>query len=140
MRQQQRPFVVEIKQKRGLVKRPQSIWGGIDMAAIAKEVAEAKTEGAIAEAMPQPISAEDGRPQPMPPTGEAASDAKDEIVPNGSLVKPMAVEEAPMPEASKAQTGARRTRKKKRWQKDIPLPRGQRWKRRLPWVLRQSKV
>lgn len=28
---QQRPLVVEIKQKRGLVKRPQSIWAGIDL-------------------------------------------------------------------------------------------------------------
>ncbi|TIW71908.1 MAG: hypothetical protein E5V42_02410, partial [Mesorhizobium sp.] len=78
MRQPQRPFVVEIKQKRELVKRPQSIWGGIDLAAIANELSEAKKEGAIAEATPQPIFAEDGRPQPMPTTGEAASDAKDE--------------------------------------------------------------
>ncbi|MER9070785.1 hypothetical protein NKH84_30350 [Mesorhizobium sp. M0902] len=46
---QQRPFVVEIKQKRGLMKRPQSIWGGIDLAAIANDIAEAKTEGEIAE-------------------------------------------------------------------------------------------
>lgn len=47
MRQPRRPFVVEIKQKRGLVKRPQSIWGGIDLAAIANDVAEAKAEAAI---------------------------------------------------------------------------------------------
>ncbi|TIT10273.1 MAG: transposase, partial [Mesorhizobium sp.] len=45
MRQPQRPFVVEIKQKRELVKRPQSIWGGIDLAAIANELSEAKKEG-----------------------------------------------------------------------------------------------
>ncbi len=31
---QQRPLAVEIKQKRGLVKRPQSIWAGIDLTAI----------------------------------------------------------------------------------------------------------
>lgn len=137
---QQRPFVVEIKQKRGLVTRPQSIWGGIDMAAIAKQVAEAKTEGAIAEATPQPIFSEDVRPQPMLTTGEAVSDAKGVIVPDGSIPKPPTVEEAPMAESSNAQTGGRRTRKLKRRQKDVPLPRGQRWKRRLPWVLRQIRA
>lgn len=140
MRQPQRPFVVEIKQKRGLVKRPQSIWGGIDLAAIANEVAEAKTEGAIAEATPQPTFPEDVRPQPMLTTGETASDAKGVIVPDVSIPQPPTVEEAPMPEASNAQTRGRRTRKLKRWQKDVPLPRGQRWKRRLPWVLRQIRA
>ncbi|BCH05344.1 hypothetical protein MesoLj131b_73430 (plasmid) [Mesorhizobium sp. 131-2-5] len=139
MRQPQRPFVVEIKQKRGLVKRPQSIWGGIDLAAIANEVAEAKTE-AIAKATPQPILPENARAQPMLTTGEPVSDAKGVIVPDGSIPQPPTVEEAPMPEASNAQTRGRRTRKLKRWQKDVPLPRGQRWKRRLPWVLRQIRA
>ena len=144
MRQPQRPFVVEIKQKRGLVKRPQSIWGGIDLAAIANDVAEAKAEAkaeaAIAEAPPPPLFSEDVPPQPMLTTGETVSDAKGVIVPDESLPKPPTVEEAAMPEASNAQTEGRRTRKLKRWQKDVPLPRGQRWKRRLPWVLRQSRA
>lgn len=39
---QQRPFVVEIKQKRGLLKRPESIWAGIDLAAIAKRCRESE--------------------------------------------------------------------------------------------------
>ncbi|ESX62700.1 hypothetical protein X759_34525 [Mesorhizobium sp. LSHC420B00] len=39
---QQRPFVVEIKQKRWLVKRPHSIWAGIDLAAITNDIAEAR--------------------------------------------------------------------------------------------------
>ncbi|UVK49022.1 hypothetical protein BPNPMPFG_006688 (plasmid) [Mesorhizobium sp. AR07] len=140
MRQPQRPFVVEIKQKRGLVKRPQSIWGGIDLAAIANDVAEAKAEAAIAKAVSQPTFPEDVPPQPMLTTGETVSDAKGVTVPDESLPKPPTVEEAAMPEASNAQTEGRRTRKLKRWQKDVPLPRGQRWKRRLPWVLRQSRA
>ncbi|PZV34443.1 hypothetical protein [Mesorhizobium kowhaii] len=140
MRQPQRPFVVEIKQKRGLVKRPQSIWGSIDLAAIANEVAEAKTEGAIAKATPQPTFSEDLRSQPVPTTSEAVSDVKDVIMPDGSSPKPPTVEEALVPEAPTALTGGRRTRKLKRWQKDVPLPRGQRWKRRLPWVLRQIRA
>lgn len=140
MRQQQRPFVIEIKQKRGPVKRPQSIWGGIDLAAIANDVAEANTEGAIAEATPPPIfPGEDVRSQPMLTTGEAVSDAKHVIMADASLPEPPTVEEARVREASNAPAGVRRTRSKKRWQKDVPLPRGERWKRRVPWMLRQSR-
>ncbi|WP_292669270.1 hypothetical protein [Mesorhizobium sp.] len=132
---QQRPFVVEIKQKRGVVKRPQSIWGGIDLAAIANDKAEAKTEGPVAEAAISP--GEDVRSQPIAATGEAVSDAVDMIMPDVSLPEPTTVEEAPGSEAS---TGDRRARKKKRWQKDVPLPRAERWKRHLPWVFRQSRA
>lgn len=140
MRQPQRPFVVEIKQKRGLVKRPQSIWSGIDLAAIANEVAEAKTDGVTAEAPPPPIFPEDVRHQPMLATGKAVADAMDVTAPDGSLPQPPTVEEAPTPEPSITPAGGTRTRTLKRWQKDVPLPRGQRWKRRLPWVLRQSRA
>ncbi|WP_287161825.1 hypothetical protein [Mesorhizobium sp.] len=41
---QQRPFVVEIKQKRGLVNRPQSIWAGIDLAAIKDALQNSRRE------------------------------------------------------------------------------------------------
>ncbi|WP_292412310.1 hypothetical protein [Mesorhizobium sp.] len=34
------PFVVEVKQKREPVKRPEPLWAGIDLAALAKDVAE----------------------------------------------------------------------------------------------------
>ncbi|MER8837033.1 hypothetical protein [Mesorhizobium sp. M0909] len=101
---QQRPFVVEIKQKRGLIKRPQSIWAGIDLAAIANDIAEAKTEGAIAEAPIVPC--EDVRSRPMAAVGEAVPDAKDVITPDVSLPKPATVEEAPVPKASNAPTEA----------------------------------
>ncbi|WP_292537126.1 hypothetical protein [Mesorhizobium sp.] len=141
MKQQKRPFVVEIKQKRGLVKRLQSIWGGIDLAAIANDVAEATTEGAIAEAKPQPIfsGGEDIRSQPIPTTGEALSEVKHVIMPDASVAEPPTVEEGRVAEALNAPAGVRRTRRKKRSQEDVRLPRGERWKRRLPWVLRQSR-
>ncbi|UVC15168.1 hypothetical protein [Mesorhizobium onobrychidis] len=115
MRQQQRPFVVEIKQKRGLVKRPQSIWGGVDLAAIANDVAETKTDGAIAETTPQPIFPdEDVRSQPILTTGEVVSDAKHVTMPDASLPEPSMAEEAKIPETSNAPAGVRRTRSKKR--------------------------
>lgn len=41
---------------------------------------------------------------------------------------------------SNAPTEGRRTRKKKRWQKDVSLRPGERWKRRLPWVLRHNRA
>ncbi|MES0070262.1 hypothetical protein NKJ73_31550 [Mesorhizobium sp. M0074] len=135
---QQRPFVVEMKQKRGLMKRPQSIWGGIDLAAIANDIAEAKTKGAIAEALILPC--EDIGSRPMAAVGEAVPDAKDVIMPDGSLPKQPTVEEAPVPKASNPPTEDRRTRQKKRWEKNVALPRGERWKRRLPWVLRQRRA
>ncbi|MER8562941.1 MULTISPECIES: hypothetical protein [unclassified Mesorhizobium] len=135
---QQRPFVVEIKQKRGLMKRPQSIWGGIDLAAIANDIAEAKTEGAIAEVPIFPC--EDIRSRPMAAVGEAVPDGKEVIMPDGSLPKQPTVEKAPVPKASNPPTEDRRTRQKKRRQKDVALPRGERWKRRLPWVLRQRRA
>lgn len=76
----------------------------------------------------------------MAAVGEAVPDAKDVIMPDVSLPKPPTVEEAPFPRSSNAPTGDRRTRKKKRWQKDVALPRDERWKRRLPWVLRQRRA
>jgi hypothetical protein len=35
MRVQKRPFVVEIRQKRGAIKRPPSIWSDVDLAGAA---------------------------------------------------------------------------------------------------------
>ncbi|MFD2053308.1 hypothetical protein ACFSQT_09460 [Mesorhizobium calcicola] len=130
---QQRPFVVEIKQKRELVKRPQSIWAGIDLAAITNDIAEAE---AIAEAPIFPC--EDVRSRPMAAIDEA-SDAKEVTTPDVSLPMPPTFGEAKILEASNAPTEGRRTRKKKRWQTDVLLRRGERWKRRLPWVLRQGR-
>lgn len=40
MRRQTRPFVVEVKKKRGDTVRKQSIWGGLDLSAIAAETTE----------------------------------------------------------------------------------------------------
>lgn len=137
---QQRPFVVEIKQKRGLVKRPESIWAGIDLAAIANGVAKANTKGAVAEATRQPIGPGGNLSQPVFTTSEEVSQAKEMTVPDASRPEPPTIEKAPVPDASHAPTGDRRTRRKKRWQKDVPLPRGERWKRRLPWALRQSRA
>ncbi|MER9674587.1 hypothetical protein [Mesorhizobium sp. M0208] len=139
MKQQNRPFVVEIKQKRALVKRPESIWAGIDLAALAKDVAEAKTDSVVAEATSQPISpGEDLRSRLMLTTGEAVSEVRHVILPVAPPPEGPSVERALVPEVSNAPAGVRWPPRKKR-QEDVPLPRGEKWKRRLPWVLRPSR-
>ncbi|MFB9984606.1 transposase [Mesorhizobium kowhaii] len=40
MKQQTRPFIVEVKQKRGVQKQGRPIWGDVDLSAIAAEVAK----------------------------------------------------------------------------------------------------
>lgn len=134
---QQRPFVVEIKQKRGLVKRPDSIWAGIDLAAISNDVTTADTKGALASATPQPVRPSEDVSLPVFTTASVVPDDQHVIAPKTSLLQPSTAEDTPVPDASPAPPGDRRSRRRKRWHKDVPLPRGERWKRRLPWVLRQ---
>ncbi|BAV52517.1 Uncharacterized protein MLTONO_p0047 (plasmid) [Mesorhizobium loti] len=99
---QQRPFVVEIKQKRGLVKRPQSIWGGIDLVAITSDIAKAKADGVISEATRRPIFLEDVRSPPVLITGDAGSDPEYMNMLDASLPQPPTAEEEPVPDGSKA--------------------------------------
>ena len=40
MKRQARPFTVEVKRKRGVQERGRSIWGGIDLSAVATEMAQ----------------------------------------------------------------------------------------------------
>jgi hypothetical protein len=136
----QRPFVVEIKQKRGLVKRPDSIWAGIDLAAIATDMAKANSKAELTEAAPEQIITSENLSKPVFTPAEAVSDAKDMIRPDASLPEPPTVEKAPVSDPSRSPPGDRWTRRKKRWEEDVPLPRGERWKRRLPWLLRQRRA
>lgn len=135
---QQRPFVVEIKQKRGLVKRPESIWAGIDLAAIANDVGKADAKSAVAAATLQPIRASEDVSVPVFTTTNVAPDDQHGIAPKTSLLEHSVTKDMPVTDASHAPAGERRPRRRKRWQKDFPLPRGERWKRRLPRVLRRK--
>ncbi|GLR45537.1 hypothetical protein GCM10007880_60550 [Mesorhizobium amorphae] len=114
------------------MKRSESIWAGIDLAGLAKDVAEAKTDSVVAEATPRPVSpAEDLGSKAMLTTGEAISEVKHVIMLETSLPQSPSVEET-------SPTEVRWAPKKKRQLEHVPLPRGEKWKRRLPWVLRQS--
>lgn len=47
MRRQTRPFIVEVKQKRGHPKQSHSIWGDLDLSAIIAETTSGFEEGKL---------------------------------------------------------------------------------------------
>jgi len=60
MRRQARPFVVEVKQKRGNLKRGRSIWGDLDLSAVAAEVEELElSKPQLVDSNEIPVDAED---------------------------------------------------------------------------------
>jgi hypothetical protein len=142
MKPQKRPFVVEIKQSRRGAKRPQhSIWGDLDLTAVKADVAESDPEivtrpntsavsaaasgssnsARILPALVAPAASkgpEDaaiGTVDPAP--GETDGDGDSLAVPSQTPTK-----------------WVRRARLRRVC--DKPLPAGQRWKRRLPKLLR----
>ncbi|MBZ9711136.1 transposase [Mesorhizobium sp. ESP7-2] len=65
MRQQTRPFIVEVKQKRGIQKRRNSIWGDVDLSAAMAETAKASEtidlpNGHVVDSSLRPVDAEGG--------------------------------------------------------------------------------
>jgi hypothetical protein len=131
MRRQSRPFIVEVKKKRGDLTRQRSIWGKLDLAAIGAETAR---ELAESELLAAPVMAIDGavrpdqtlRSTPVPelPVSEVMQSAGPSDVEAG----PAATEMVGQPQhvSRKRRKGAK------------PLPRGERWKRRLPKALRTA--
>jgi hypothetical protein len=137
MKRPARPFVVEVKKKRGNLAKRNSIWGDLDLSAIAGD------------ALRDPVS------NPEPPSGRheispvPAVDRVDVLVAGrevysvgeerhsddvGREVGEQSGVGAP---ADAAEEPARRSRKHVSRRDEPTLPRGQRWKRRLPKVLRR---
>jgi hypothetical protein len=131
MRRQSRPFIVEVKKKRGELTRQRSIWGKLDLAAIGAETAR---ELAVSELQAAAVTAIDVlRPDqtlPSTPVPElSVSEKIQSASPSGVEAGPAATEMVGQP-----QPLSRKPRKVAE-----PLPRGERWKRRLPKVLRMGK-
>lgn len=133
MKRQTRPFLVEVKKKRGDAARKQSIWGGLDLSAIAAEAPERMPEVELqrldAKVIEQPSISEDVTitPSTMPMLDAqivADVDTADlEHTPSGAAsIEP-----------------ARPKLSRRRHRSAETFPRGQRWKRRLPKVLRGKK-
>lgn len=133
MRRQTRPFVVEVKKKRGDAARKQSIWGGIDLSAIAAEAPERKPEVEAklldTKVIEQPFTFEDVT---VSPSTMPLRDAQ--VVPDADTRD---LEHAPSEAASIEPTRPKPSRRRRR--NAETLPRGQRWKRRLPKALRRGK-
>jgi hypothetical protein len=131
MRRQSRRFIVEVKKKRGEITRQRSIWGKLDLAAIGAETARELAEG---EPLAAPVTAIDvvlrpdhtlpSTPVPELPVSEVIQSAG----PSDVEAEPAAIEMVgqPKPVSRKRRKGGN------------TLPRGERWKRRLPKALRTA--
>ena len=131
MRRQSRPFIVEVKKKRGELTRQRSIWGKLDLAAIGAE-----TAGELAESEPlaPPVTAIDVvlRPDHTLPSTPVAELPVSEVIQSSG---PSDVEAEP---AATEMVGQPQHVSRKRRKTAEPLPRGERWKRRLPKALRTA--
>lgn len=134
MKRQSRPFIVEVKKKRGESARQRSIWGNLDLAAIDAETARELTK--IKSPMvpvttinlaPKADLSQPATPSREPPISEIIEEATLSAVEPEPAVPLMA--EEPL----------RNQLSRKRRKSAEHLPRGERWKRRLPQVLRKGK-
>jgi hypothetical protein len=132
MRRQSRPFIVEVKKKRGELTRQRSIWGKLDLAAIGAETARDLAES---ELLAAPATAVDVilRPDQTLPLTPAPELLVSEVI---KSAHPSDVEAGP---AAPEMVGQPQNVSPKRRKAAEPLPRGERWKRRLPKVLRRGK-
>ncbi len=135
MKRPTRPFVVEVKKKRGSLAKPRSIWGDLDLSALADE----------------PLAATELTSEPVGNDRDPAVKV-DRARNGGSAIESpsedrdaYAIADATYAEAQHAEVeteGAveeptRPPRKRVRRRDEPILPRGQRWKRRLPKALRR---
>lgn len=133
MRRQPRPFVVEVKKKkRGDAARKPSIWGGLDLSAIAAEATERVPAIEPRHSEKKAIEPPAPENETVPPSTIASSEAQ--IDPD---IDTRDVEHAPSEVADIDPAGAKRFRRRRGSAET--LPRGQQWKRRLPEVLRRKK-
>jgi hypothetical protein len=137
MRRPARPFVVEVKKKRGNLAKRHSIWGDLDLAAIASDPLRDPTgdsEQAARRHKVDPVLAVD-RVDALEAGPETTSNSKArDSVGVGPQIDQ---HHAPVETEELAEEPSRRFRKRARRRDEPTLPRGQRWKRRLPKALRR---
>lgn len=132
MKPQKRPFVVEIRHKRGVPKRPPSIWGDVDLAGAADAVRNEAAAPAHAEELsPAPVGAP---PKSVPSRPSDDGNANAQVAHAAPDLRETPGDPQADP-ATKADLPARR-----RQQRELLLPRGERWKRRLPEVLQLAEL
>jgi hypothetical protein len=139
-----RPFVVEVKKKRGVSIRKGSIWAGTDLSAIARETAAPSMVAHQKESVPHRMGKAETTildeqlvcARSLEATVGEGSGAQDTSV-DGEVegaAKATPVEAPAVPPLTT------RRKRKFRWSVSVDaLPREERWKRRLPKVLRRKK-
>ena len=134
MRRQSRPFIVEVKKKRGESARQRSIWGKLDLAAIGAETAQELTK---IEAPVLPVTTIDAVPKPeLSDPGTSSQELPvSEITEDAGLAGVEPESEA----AAEAEEPQRNRLSPRRRKSAEPLSRADRWKRRLPKVLRKGR-
>jgi hypothetical protein len=132
MRRQSRPFIVEVKKKRGELTRQRSIWGKLDLAAIGTETAKELAKSELLTASVTAINVALRPDQTLPSTPVSNLPVPEMIQSAG----PSTVESGP---AATDMVGQPHRVSRKRRKAGEPLPRGERWKRRLPKALRSGK-
>lgn len=137
MRRPARPFVVEVKKKRGNLAKRHSIWGDLDLAAVAGDPLRdppGDSEPATRGREVDPVLAVD-RVHACEAGAEATSKGEER---DSVGVGPQVGEHGGASVAKDAaEEPAGQSRKRVRRGDEPTLPRGQRWKRRLPKVLRR---
>ena len=136
MRRPARPFVVEVKKKRGNVAKRHLIWGDLDLAVIANDLSSAVADAA-GPVVPQDVMEPEAtiaraRPDEVAETAISAKSDSLQDCERAQVDQPPAVAMMEVNEQHQAVASRRwaSRRNEKTW------PRGQRWKRRLPKALR----
>ncbi|MBU2147025.1 MAG: hypothetical protein KJ796_18355 [Alphaproteobacteria bacterium] len=137
MKRPTRPFVVEVKKKRGSPAKRQSIWGDLDLLALAAD------PPVVTELVSKPAG-NDRDPDPAVEV-DCASDTGSAIGTPSENGDAHAIADSNHTELHPTAAGTDgaadepvRSPRKRVGRRDEPtLPRGQRWKRRLPKALRR---
>ncbi|KAB2952764.1 MAG: hypothetical protein F9K19_16950 [Rhizobiaceae bacterium] len=132
MRRQIRPFVVEVKKKRGNAVWKQSIWGGLDLSVIAAETTEK-----LQEVEPRQLQENAIEPPALEDVTVSASGTALPTTQVDQDIDGCHTQHAPSDEVNVEEVRPRASRRRREGAET--LPRGERWKRRLPAVLRGRK-
>lgn len=133
MKRQTRPFVVEVKKKRGDAARKQSIWGGLDLSAIAAETTERLP--AV-----EPRHSQEKAIKPPSTSEELTVSTPMMALPEARIDPHIYARDPEHASSEVAEAGPSRPKAGRRRRAGAEtLARGERWKRRLPEVLRRKK-
>ena len=137
MRRPARPFVVEVKKKRGSLAKRRSIWGDLDLSAVAADplaVSDGTLEPAGNDSDPDPVVEADRTSNTDCAIETLSEDGDAHAIADATHAEPHLTK---VETEGAAEEPARSSRQRIRRRDEPALPRGQRWKRRLPKALRR---